>query len=130
MISFIQNAPKDKLHLWWWWSLRGWGKDWLGRGMKKLSGWWQHYILTGKGLGYYVYENTHLTVYFAVVVWSLSHVWLSLTPWTAACQASVHGISQARTLEWVVISFSRGSFQPRDQTHVSCLTGRFFITEP
>ena len=38
--------------------------------------------------------------------------------------SSVHGISQARILEWVVISFSRGSSQPR----VSCLTGRFFTT--
>ena len=36
--------------------------------------------------------------------------------------SSVHGISQARTLEWVVISFSRGSSQPRDQTHVSCIS--------
>ena len=35
--------------------------------------------------------------------------------------SSVHGISQARILEWVVISFSRGSSQPRDQTHVSCI---------
>ena len=30
----------------------------------------------------------------------------------------VHGISQARILEWVAISFSRGASQPRDQTHV------------
>ena len=35
--------------------------------------------------------------------------------------SSVHGISQARILEWVDMSFSRGSFQPRDQTHVSCI---------
>ena len=33
--------------------------------------------------------------------------------------SSVHGISQARILDWVVIFFSRGSYQPRDQTHVS-----------
>ena len=33
--------------------------------------------------------------------------------------SSVHGISQTRILEWVAISFSRGSSQPRDQTHVS-----------
>ena len=33
--------------------------------------------------------------------------------------SSVHGISQARTLEWVIISYSRGSSQPRDQTGVS-----------
>ena len=34
---------------------------------------------------------------------------------------SVHGISQARILEWVAISFSRGSSWPRDQTHFSCI---------
>ena len=33
---------------------------------------------------------------------------------------SVHGILQPRILEWVDVSFSRGSSQPRDQTHVSC----------
>ena len=43
---------------------------------------------------------------------------------------SVHGISQARILEWVTISFSRGSFCPRDQTHISCVAGRFFTAEP
>ena len=37
--------------------------------------------------------------------------------------SSVHGISQARILEWVAISFSRGSSQPRDRTRVCC-TGR------
>ena len=35
--------------------------------------------------------------------------------------SSVHGISQARILEWVMISFSRGSSQPRDQTPVFCI---------
>ena len=39
--------------------------------------------------------------------------------------SSVHGISQAGILEWVAISFSRGSW-PRDWTHVSCTAGRFF----
>ena len=41
------------------------------------------------------------------------------TPWTVAHQVSVHGISQARILEWVAISSSNGSSQPRNQTHVS-----------
>ena len=40
--------------------------------------------------------------------------------------SSVHEISQARILEWVAISFSRGSSQPRDRTRVSCTAGRFF----
>ena len=40
--------------------------------------------------------------------------------------SSVHGILQARILEWVAIPFSRGSSQPRDQTWVSYIAGRFF----
>jgi len=40
--------------------------------------------------------------------------------------SSVHGILQARILEWVAISFSRGSSWPRDCTPVSCTAGRFF----
>ena len=36
--------------------------------------------------------------------------------------SSVHGIFQARILERVAIPFSRGSSQPRDQTHVSCIS--------
>ena len=39
--------------------------------------------------------------------------------------SSVHGVSQARILEWVAISFSRASPQPRDQTWVSCIAGRY-----
>ena len=42
--------------------------------------------------------------------------------------SSVHGILQARILEWVAIPFSRGSSQPRDRTQVSCTAGRFFPT--
>ena len=41
---------------------------------------------------------------------------------------TVHGILQARILEWVAIPFSRGSFQPRDRTLVSCIAGRFFTS--
>ena len=41
--------------------------------------------------------------------------------------SSVHGILQARILEWVAISFSRGSSQPRDRTWVSCIAGRHLI---
>ena len=39
---------------------------------------------------------------------------------------SVHGILQARMLEWVAIPFSKGSSWPRDQILVSCIAGRFF----
>ena len=40
--------------------------------------------------------------------------------------SSVHRIFQARVLEWVAISFSRGSSQPRDRTWVSHIAGRHF----
>ena len=43
--------------------------------------------------------------------------------------STVRGISQARILERVAISFSRGSSWPRDQIHVSCTTGGFLPTE-
>ena len=53
----------------------------------------------------------------------LRRVRLFATPWTVARQALLSmGILQARKLEWVVISFSRGSSQPRDQTHISCIS--------
>jgi len=41
--------------------------------------------------------------------------------------SSVHGILQARMLEWVVIPFYRESSQPRDRTQVSRIAARFFI---
>ena len=43
-----------------------------------------------------------------------------------AWQATVHGILQARILEWVALPFSRGSSQPKDWTQVSCIAGWFF----
>ena len=41
---------------------------------------------------------------------------------------TVHGILQARKLEWVAFPFSRGSSQPKDQTLVSIIAGRFFTS--
>ena len=41
----------------------------------------------------------------------------------------VHGILQARILEWVAFPFSRGSSQPRDQTQVSHIAGGFFLPD-
>ena len=40
--------------------------------------------------------------------------------------SSVHGILQARILEWVAMSSSRGSSHARDRTQVSCIAGGFF----
>ena len=43
---------------------------------------------------------------------------------------SVHGILQARVLDWIAISSSSGSSSPRDRTLLSCLAGGFFTSEP
>ena len=40
----------------------------------------------------------------------------------------VHGILQARILEWVAFTFSRGSSPPRDRTQVSCIAVGFFTS--
>ena len=54
---------------------------------------------------------------------SLSCVWLFCDPMGCSPQgSSLHGILQARKLEWVAISFSRGSSWPRDWTQVSCVS--------
>ena len=65
----------------------------------------------------------HVTL-VVVVVKLLSRVRLFATPWTSLPGSSVHGILQARILEWGAISFSRGSSQPRDRTQVSRIGGR------
>ena len=65
-------------------------------------------------------------------VHALSHSVVSdfATPWTVALPGfSVHGILQARTLEWVAISSSRGFSRPRDQNRVFCIScvGRWVL---
>ena len=58
----------------------------------------------------------------AVAVYLLSCVWLfATTPDYRPPGSSVHGISRARILEWVAISFSKGSSWSRDQTCISCI---------
>ena len=57
-----------------------------------------------------------------MVKWKLlSRVQLFATPWTG-----VHGILQARLLEWVDFLFSRGYSQSKDQSQVSHMAGKFF----
>ena len=66
---------------------------------------------------------------------TVSHYYLQQVKVTQSCLTlcdsmdyTVHGILQARTLEWVAFPFSRGSSQPRDQTQVSRIAGRFFTS--
>ena len=70
-----------------------------------------------------------LCVCIAFVYW-LNHVHLFCDPMDCSPPgSSIHGISQARVLEWVSMPSSRGYSQPRDRPCVSCLAGRFFTTE-
>ena len=59
----------------------------------------------------------------------LSHMWLCYSMNCSPAGLSVHGIYQVRILEWVAMP-SRGSSWLRNWTCVSCITSRFFITEP
>ena len=66
--------------------------------------------------------------HFLEFVKLLSRVWLFGTPWTVCSLpvSSLHGILQARILEWVAIPFSRGSSWPRERAQVSCIAGWHF----
>ena len=68
----------------------------------------------------------HMVIYL-----SLSHVWIFCIPMDCSLTgSSVHGVSQARILEWVAISYSRRSCLPRDSACISWIGGGFFTTEP
>ena len=59
----------------------------------------------------------------------INSVQLFVIPWTVAPpSSSVHGILQVRRLEWVAISFSRGSSYPGIEPVAPALAGRFFTT--
>ena len=74
--------------------------------------------------------SSHLTLCCCLVAQSCQTLWDCMD--CSPPGSSVHGISchQARILERVVLSFSRGSSQLRDQTCISCLADGFFTTEP
>ena len=61
-----------------------------------------------------------------MVLWMLKEVLVTQLCPTLCDPMSIHGILQARILEWVAISFTRGSSPPRDQTWVSHIEGRLF----
>ena len=69
-------------------------------------------------------NNVSLTKWLSEVAQSVQ---IFVTPMDCSLLgSSVHGIFQARVLEWVAISFSRGSSRPRDWTQVSCFAVRCF----
>ena len=77
-------------------------------------------------------HNTHIHIYIllgVLICLCVSHLVVLTLCDPMNCSppgSSVHGIFQAIILEWVAISFSRGSSWPRDWTWVSRIVGRFF----
>ena len=72
-------------------------------------------------------QTMHFELKVKVKVKSLSSVRTLCNPVDCSPPgSSIHGILQARILEWTAIPFSRGSSWLRDQTRVSCFAGRFF----
>ena len=66
-------------------------------------------------------------LYYCPITWVLSRSHPTLPPEDCSLPGfSVHEISQARILDWVAIPSSRGSSQPRDRTHGSCIADTFF----
>ena len=90
-------------------------------------------IAQGKQVECFLHEWSHLSCFsppdaipspFCCLV---SRVWLLCDPMDYSLPgSSVHGISQVIIMEWVAISFSKGSSQPRDRTQVS-YTGRWIL---
>ena len=74
-------------------------------------------------------ENCFSFSFSAFTKWKWSLSVMSDSLWPMDCSpssSSIHGILQARILEWVAISFSRGTSWLRDRTQVSCIAGRCF----
>ena len=83
-----------------------------------VLGWFKHITFTVHSI----------SIIIVCVCESLNHVWLFVSPWTVARQASLSmEFSRQKYWEWIAISFSRGTSQPRDRTLGSGLLGKFFI---
>ena len=79
---------------------------------------WRHLLLERKAMTNLVSERVSEVAQSCPTLWD---------PMDCSIPgSSVHGIFQARVLEWVAISFSRGSSRPRDRTRVSHIAGRCF----
>ena len=84
---------------------------------------WKHFME--------IHSTTHAYTHVYACVYAQSCATLCNPMDHSLPDSSVHENSQARIVEWIAISFFRGSSQSKDQTHVSCvLAGRFFPTEP
>ena len=85
---------------------------------------------------YIIYINANVYNIQIHNLYKICFIWINLWKWKSLSRVwlcdpmdyTVHGILQARILEWVAFPFSRGSSQPRNWTRVSCIAGRFFTS--
>ena len=89
--------------------------------------------LSSVKLIYVVMWNSCAFIFLLFYFMNMCQVFVTQSCWTLCnpmnCSLpgfSVHGILQARILQWVAISSSRGSSQSRDWTWLSCISGGFF----
>ena len=83
---------------------------------------------------FWVYIYIYIYIYMKVYIWNYENESEVAQSCLTLCDpidcslpgSSVHGIFQAIVLEWIAISFSSGSSQPRAQTRVSCIVDRCF----
>ena len=88
------------------------------------------YHLSFKILIYYCVLSIFCCKLWVYSLGSVSCSVVSNSLWPHACRppgSSIHGFFQGRILEWIATSYSRESSWPKDQTWVSCISGRFFI---
>ena len=79
---------------------------------------------TGRSQNIFHELASEIILYFSTILWvQVAQLCPTLQPHGlySLSGSSVHGISQARILDWITISFSRGSSQPRDWTSLSCI---------
>ena len=106
--------------------IKPWQDKWNLKRIRRYR-WHRYYkrriILTSR-------KNTEEEIYFVQIL--LAEKWkeksFSLVWHLQHLQHTVHGILQARILEWVAFPFSKESSQPRDWNQVSCIAGRFFTS--
>ena len=84
--------------------------------VKNLPAMWETWV---RSLGWEDPLEEGMATHFSILAWRIP---MDRGPW----RTTVHGILQARILEWVAFPFSKGSSQPRDRTQVSHIAGGFF----
>ena len=103
---------------------------------KDEIGFLPHIIYILGWLNIYIYIHWYICIYIYICTYAVLCLVALLCP--TLCDpldcsppgSSVHGILQARILEWIAMPSSRGFSQPRDLTCVSCIAGGFFTSWP